>query len=126
MSSLPNMSMIARCGSWDGGSGMGGFKRQAPFIIGVAGGTASGKTTVYASFLHIITCSPSPRGLSQIPIAISSNLYNCRCEMIITLLKDQRVAIISQVHPTLHPLFLLCIYTYIHFIIYYLYLFWQT
>lgn len=57
MSSLPNMSMIARCGSWDGGSGMGGFKRQAPFIIGVAGGTASGKTTVYASPLHLITCS---------------------------------------------------------------------
>jgi uridine kinase len=27
---------------------LGGFKRQAPFIIGVAGGTASGKTTVYA------------------------------------------------------------------------------
>jgi len=65
MTSLPNMSLIARCGSWDGGSGLGGgFKRQAPFIIGVAGGTASGKTTV--------------------------------CEMIITLLKDQRVAIISQ------------------------------
>lgn len=65
MSSLPNMSMIARCGSWDGGSGMGGFKRQAPFIIGVAGGTASGKTTVYASPLHIIALQPpSPRGPS--------------------------------------------------------------
>jgi uridine kinase len=57
--------MGARFGSWDGGSGLlGGFKRQAPFIIGVAGGTASGKTTV--------------------------------CDVIITSLKDQRVAIISQ------------------------------
>lgn len=106
MTSLPNMSMIARCGSWDGGSGMGGFKRQAPFIIGVAGGTASGKTTVYASPLHIITLQP----ISEQPIhlgfrsrLIQTTNFICRCEMIITLLKDQRVAIISQVPPTLEP-----------------------
>jgi uridine kinase len=43
---------------------MGGFKRQAPFIIGVAGGTASGKTTVYASPLHLITLQP----ISERPI----------------------------------------------------------
>lgn len=65
MASLPNFSMMsAQFGSWDGGSKLGTFKRHSPFIIAVAGGTASGKTTV--------------------------------CELIISALKDQRVAIISQ------------------------------
>jgi len=68
MASLPNFSMMsAQFGSWDGGSKLGTFKRHSPFIIAVAGGTASGKTTVCVAsqLAHLFFRLSPEKDLSQ-------------------------------------------------------------